>query len=107
MNGKGDTQRPLNKLAFDLGFDRIFGALRKRRPKNISKPKNQHQQVLDYLDTNGTITTQQANSHLGISRLSARIFELKQKGYEFDRVDVVLQNRVGKDIRCGRWRLKS
>lgn len=106
MNGKGDKQRPVNKLAFDLGFERIFGRLFNRN-KTKEKPKNQHQQVLDYLDTNGTITTQEANNHLGVSRLSARIFELKQKGYDFDRVVVVLQNRVGKDIRCGQWRLKS
>jgi hypothetical protein len=104
MNGKGDKQRPTNKRAFDLSFDRIFGALLGRKK---AKPPNQQQQVLDYLAKNLTITTAEANTHLGVTRLSSRIFDLKAKGYEFDRQLVVTKNRVGKPIRHAQWRLKS
>ena len=60
MNGKGSTQRPLNKLAFDLGFDRIFGSWRKRKEKQKikanAKPTEQGRQVLAYIAEHGTIT---------------------------------------------------
>ena len=106
MNGKGDKQRPTNKRAFDLSFDRIFGALIGKKKHN-PKPKNQDQQVLDYVSKNSTITTAEANTHLGVARLSSRIFDLKAKGYEFERSLVVSKNRVGKPIRHAQWRLKS
>ena len=46
MNGKGDKQRPTNKRAFDLSFDRIFGALLGIKK---AKPPNQQQQVFRLL----------------------------------------------------------
>lgn len=41
------------------------------------KKKSQTDLVLDYINANGGITTRQAYEDLGITRLSARIWELK------------------------------
>ncbi len=42
-----------------------------------NRKKSQTDLVLDYINANGGITTRQAYEDLGITRLSARIFELK------------------------------
>ena len=41
------------------------------------------QRVFDYMSDFGSITTLQAFTDLGESRLSARIFELREKGFTF------------------------
>ena len=40
----------------------------------------QCEQVLDYIKANGSITSMEAFSKLGITRLSARIYDLRKEG---------------------------
>ena len=43
--------------------------------------KSQNERVLEYIRANGDITTYQAFQDLHITRLSARIWDLRNKGY--------------------------
>ena len=47
--------------------------------------KNQRDRILEYVDRFGTITSSEAISELGCTRLSARISELKSMGYPFEK----------------------
>ena len=40
----------------------------------------QNEQVLDYIKSNGSITSMEAFKKLGITRLSARIYDLRKAG---------------------------
>lgn len=51
------------------------------------------QRVFDFIKKNGSITTLQANKELGETRLSARIFELKEKGVNICDEWVLVKNR--------------
>lgn len=55
----------------------------------------QKERVLDYLKRVGFITTWDAYKELGISQLGTRIFELKDKGYQFKKERVYTKNRFG------------
>ena len=46
-----------------------------------NKRPSQANRLLDYLKKSGSITTWEAFKELGITRLSARIFEIKERGY--------------------------
>ena len=45
----------------------------------------QCEQILEYLNKNGKITTMDAFNELGCTRLASRIFDLKQAGYEIQK----------------------
>ena len=53
------------------------------------------QRVYDFIKEHGSITTQQANKELGETRLSARIFELKEKGVNIQDEWLWVKNRYG------------
>ena len=53
------------------------------------------QRVYDFIKEHGSITTQQANKELGETRLSARIFELKEKGVKIQDEWLWVKNRYG------------
>lgn len=57
------------------------------------------QRVYDYMLMNGGITTLQANKELGETRLSARIFELKEKGVRIGSEWLRVKNRYGEPRR--------
>lgn len=57
------------------------------------------QRVFDFIKENGGITTLQANRQLGETRLSARIFELKEKGVNICDEWVSVKNRYGEPRR--------
>lgn len=57
------------------------------------------QRVYDFIRENGGITTMQANRQLGETRLSARIFELKEKGVNICDEWVRVKNRYGEPRR--------
>ena len=48
--------------------------------------QSQTQRVLDYIKANGSITDQEAQI-LRVRRLASRIFDLKQSGVAFNKVD--------------------
>lgn len=60
--------------------------------------KSQNEQVLNYMKTHEGITTLDAFRKLGITRLSARIYELRDKGHIIDSVDRTTKDRNGKVV---------
>ena len=68
----------------------------------------QNEMVLKYLEENGSITTYECYSKLFITRLSARIFDLKKKyGLEFEEQWVTKKNRYGKTCSFKKYILKD
>lgn len=68
----------------------------------------QNEMVLKYLEENGSITTYECYSQLYITRLSARIFDLKKKyGLEFEEQWVTKKNRYGKTCSFKKYILKE
>lgn len=65
----------------------------------------QRDKVLSYIRDFGCITTWEAYSELGISQLGARIFELKQRGYEITTKRIYTQNRYGEKTHYDEYRL--
>lgn len=58
----------------------------------------QRDMVIGYIHDFGSISSWQAFTDLGITRLSARIFELKERGYLFRKEKVKTKNRYGKPV---------
>lgn len=61
--------------------------------------------VLDYLNDFGSITQLEALRDLGIMRLGARVFELRDRGYDIETDMVDVKNRYGKTTRIARYRM--
>jgi hypothetical protein len=61
------------------------------------------QRVYDFIKKHGSITTQQANKELGETRLSARIFELKEKGVNIQDEWVRVTNRFKEPRRVKKY----
>lgn len=57
------------------------------------------QRVYDFIKKYGGITTMQANKELGETRLSARIFELKERGVNIQDEWKSVKNRFGESRR--------
>lgn len=58
----------------------------------------QCEMILKYLEENGSITTFESYSELGITRLPSRINDLQNRGYEFKKDWISKKNRYGKTI---------
>lgn len=56
---------------------------------------SQNEKVLKYIDTFGSITTMEAFTALGVTRLSARIWDLRQDGYNIVSVQKSGKNKFG------------
>ena len=67
----------------------------------------QGEKVLDYMKKHGSITTMEAFTHFGITRLSARVFELREKGYMIDSDPVKVKTRDGEKVTVARYTLKE
>ena len=61
--------------------------------------------ILDYMRTHNGITSQDAFRELGITRLSARIKDLRELGYNISTIMVDGTNRYGEPIRYGLYKL--
>lgn len=55
----------------------------------------QEQRVLDYIREHGSITSMQAFTDLKITRLSARIFNLRARGFNIENVSHTYKNGQG------------
>ena len=67
----------------------------------------QKEMIIKYLNENGSITTYESYSKLFITRLSARIYEIKHKyGIEFDEEWVTKKNIYGKICSFKKYILK-
>ena len=76
--------------------------MNKNELKNINLDTTQ-QRVFDYIWNNGSITSLDAINQLGETRLSARIFELKEKGVPIDHEWIKVKNRWGEDRRVKKY----
>lgn len=71
----------------------------------LERKPTQRDKVLDYIRQFGSITSWQAYSDLGITQLGARIFELKELGYEFTKTRIATTNRLGEKTHYDEYRL--
>lgn len=55
----------------------------------------QNQLVLEHLQKYGSLTSGEAWSQYGISRLASRICDLKKMGYEFEKNTIRVQTKRG------------
>lgn len=67
----------------------------------------QTQAVLDWLKSGDTISSFEAFKELGVTRLSAIIFRLRQKGYHITSVDEKTTNRFGGTVTFSRYKLEE
>ena len=63
--------------------------------------------IIDYIKDKGSISSMQACTDLGITRLSARIFNLKKMGYSIRKERIQTLNRYGKRVHYDRYFLKE
>lgn len=67
----------------------------------------QNQMILEHMREAGSITPGVAVEEYGCFRLSARIAELREKGYPIQTEMEVRKNRYGKKTRYARYRLEE
>lgn len=72
----------------------------------MAKKRTQEERVLDYIQDFGSITTWEAFRDLGITRLSAKIFNLR-KLYDIEGDFETDINRYGERVRFKRYKLKE
>jgi len=65
----------------------------------------QNADVLDYMIQNDGITSREAYKNLGVTRLSARIADLKKAGFEIEVTRISTLNRRKKKVFCNVYRL--
>lgn len=58
----------------------------------------QRERIIEYIKEFGSITSYEAYTDLGITQLAARIFELKQQGYDFKTQQRTSTNRYGEKV---------
>ena len=68
---------------------------------------NQADRIMKYIHEFGSITSLDAFIDLGITRLSARIHELRESGVEFDMTREKAKNRYGENVSYNRYSLKE
>lgn len=73
----------------------------------LERKPTQRDRVLKYIRDFGFITSWDAYSELGISQLGARVFELKERGYEFTKTRIYTKNRYGEKTHYDEYRLKE
>lgn len=67
-----------------------------------SKPR-----IIEYMKTHKGITSQDAFRELGITRLSARIKDLRDMGYDIRTLMIEGVNRYGESVRYGKYVLRG
>ena len=72
-----------------------------------NKKPSQSDLVIAWLRAHGSISTMEAFQYLGITRLSARIWELRNEGYQFDETFETSKNRFGESVSYKRYRFQK
>ena len=67
--------------------------------------ETQNTRLIRHLIEHKKITSLEAINRFGITRLSARIYDLKKDGYIFDCKPIVVRNRYGEKIRVTEYTL--
>ena len=68
---------------------------------------NQCEKIVFYIQMFGSISSYEAFRDLGITRLSARIYELRNDGYQFDEKFETAKNRFGESVSYKRYRFQK
>lgn len=68
---------------------------------------NQHTAVLEWLKSKGSISSLEAFKELGVTRLSAIVFDLRAKGHDVETVMVEGRDRFGHKTRFARYYLRE
>lgn len=71
----------------------------------MAKKVTQRDRVLQYIRDFGSITSYQAYTDLGVTQLATRIFELKKRGYSFDKERINTKNRYGDNTHFDKYAL--
>ena len=71
------------------------------------KKKSQKALILEYMETNGSITPLEAERHIGCMRLGARIWDLRHEGYDIISEMVEVPTRNGGKATVARYRLAA
>ena len=68
---------------------------------------NQCEKIVLYIQKFGSISSLEAFQDLGITRLSARIYELREEGYQFDETFETSKNRFGESVSYKRYSFQN
>ncbi len=69
------------------------------------KKITQEDRVVQYISDFGSITSLEAFKDLGITRLSAKIFNLKAEGYIFEDETMTCVNRYGDKVHYKKYKI--
>ena len=67
----------------------------------------QCEKIVEYIREFGSITTMQAFTDLGITRLASRIHDLQREGFAIDREIIKGKNRYGESIHYMKYSFKN
>lgn len=67
----------------------------------------QAEMIVEYINKFGSITSRDAFNDLGVTRLSARVADLKSRGYAFEEVWESSKNRFGETVSYKRFSFKK
>ena len=73
----------------------------------MARPARQKMRTLQYLLDFGSITSLEAIADLGITRVGARICELRKEGYPIISIPETGKNRYGETTRYTRYRMTA
>ena len=68
---------------------------------------SQAMQIIEYMKKHGSITSLEAFQHIGCTRLSGRIYDLKEKGYNISSSMESVPTRDGGKTLVAVYRLES
>lgn len=68
---------------------------------------SQCEMILEYMQKHGSITPLEALNHCSCMRLTARIHELREQGYNIRMEPVTVKNRYGRKVRVSRYSLNG
>lgn len=74
---------------------------------NLPPPTNQTAEVLNLLITKKTITRQSVFQDTGILNLTARLSDLRNAGLKIICEAVQVQNKFGRKIQYGKWKIEG
>lgn len=69
--------------------------------------QTQNKTVLEHMQRDGFITSWQAIQLYGITRLSGRIYDLREKGYKIKSTTQPCRNRFGNTCNVARYELEG
>lgn len=65
----------------------------------------QHEQILTYIRTFGSISPMEAFADLGITKLATRVSEMRKEGISFIKEPITTKNRFGRSVIFMRYKL--